>query len=85
MLVALSVAGVMMLAVAVVTPKISLDDSFADEAAYITIMPSRRSRKKRVKIPVVKCPVCTESIAVKTMKRPARVKCDGCDTRLKIS
>ncbi|HIA24942.1 MAG: hypothetical protein CXX81_00935 [Methanobacteriota archaeon] len=85
MLVALGVAGVMMLAVAVVTPKISLDDSLADEAAYITIMPSRGSRKKRVKIPVVRCPVCAESIAVKTMKRPARVRCDGCDTRLKIS
>jgi hypothetical protein len=74
-----------MLAVAVVTPKFSLDDALADESAYFTIMPSIGNRKKRVKIPVIKCPVCADKIAVKTTKRPARVSCDGCDTRLKIS
>ena len=73
------------MAVAVVTPKISLDDALADDAAYFTIMPSIGIRKKRVKIPVVKCPVCADKIAVKTTKRPVRVCCDGCDTRLKIS
>ncbi len=85
MLVALGVAGVMMLAVAVVTPKISLDDTLADEAAYFTIMPSIGTRKKRMKIPLVNCPVCSDKIAVKTTKRPVRVRCDGCDTSLKIS
>ncbi len=85
MLVALGVAGVMMLAVAVVTPKISLEDALADEAAYFTIMPSIGIRKKRVKIPVVKCPACADKIAVSSTKRPIRVRCEGCDTRLKIS
>jgi hypothetical protein len=85
MLVALGVAGIMMLAVAVVTPKISLEDSVADEAAFLTIMPSRGRRKKRVKIPVIECPVCAEPIAVKSKQRPVRVECGVCDTRLKIS
>jgi riboflavin transporter FmnP len=85
MLAALVAAGIMMLAVAVVTPKISLEDSLADEAAYLSIMPTIGKRKRKVANPVVECPVCLEAIEIKSKQRPVRVRCDICDTKLKIS
>jgi len=81
---ALVITGIVMLSVAVVTPKISFEDSLADDAAHLSIIPFRRGQRER-RIPSVKCPVCAESIPVKSKDRPVRIVCSTCDSRLKIS
>jgi len=84
MLGALVITGIVMLSVAVVTPSISFDDALSDEAAYLSIIPLRRSNRKK-RIPIVECPVCSEPIPVESKDRPVRIACLACDSRLKIS
>ncbi len=81
---ALIITGFMMLSVAVITPKISLEDSLHDEAAYVSIMPLI-SLKRTKRTPVIECPKCLESIQVLTKERPVKILCKVCNTRLKIS
>ena len=82
MLALLTVAGFMMGAVAIVTPKISLEDSLADEAAAMSLIPSRG---RRTKANIIECPVCAEPIVIPSKKSTIRIECDVCETRLKIS
>ena len=81
---ALVITGIVSLSVAVVTPRISFEDSIADEAAHLSIIPFRRKHRES-RMPTIECPVCSESISVQSKSRPVRIICSICDSRLKIS
>ena len=83
MLAALGVVGFITLAVAIVTPKVTLHDPVSDEVAAQSILPffSKRSRKSMM---VIQCPICAEPIRLREVSG-GRVLCPVCETRLKVS
>ena len=83
MLGAVSAVGLLMVAVAIVTPRPSAEDTAADEAAFITIMPAKGLRKAK-RIPKVNCPACGESNLIHSKQRPVRIPCCGCGARLRV-
>jgi len=83
MLGAVSAVGLLMVAVAIVTPRVSEENTAADEAAFITIMPARGLRRAK-KIPKVNCPACGECNPIYGKRRPVKIPCDGCGVRLKV-
>jgi hypothetical protein len=83
MLGAVAAVGLLMVAVAIVTPRPTAEGTAADEAAFITIMPARGLRRAK-KVPKVNCPACGKENLIHSKQRPVRIPCDGCGVRLRV-